>query len=413
MSNGSKLTHVRPGDPLEIGAGTFNAMIDAAKAHRASQHNVGRTTRPDLRQANMVIVKNDSGADVSRYGVLGITGPLFDPTSKPVPFHQEIVMVGDEPDDRYHIGKFVIAQEPIKAGELGHAMIAGVSIVQVLVPDAAAEAFDFVEMIDGESGHLAKSATGTAHVVSMESGYHATTLKWAVISFGNPLPVSISWVKAKFDWENYPGNGSFIFAHPCDDKDGTTVDTDTTLVVRLPRNGRSMDPNLRQDAIFPVILGPDDEYFCAGDYLDEEIGSHKLWYKTMIPAGWALADGTTDPGSLIVTKNFKGRFIVGYDASDTDYDAVGKTGGYAEHGDSENDHNGHDLDHFHGLNGITTLSREAGALSVTGVTPPYQTSSPNWTGDIPDAPGTSDWVGHSDSDNRPKFYTEVVIERVD
>ena len=40
-----------------------------------------------------------------------------------------------------------------------------------------------------------------------------------------------------------------------------------------------------------------------------------------VPDGWKLCDGTEG------TPNLKGRFIVGYDPSDSDYNTVGKTGG--------------------------------------------------------------------------------------
>jgi microcystin-dependent protein len=40
-----------------------------------------------------------------------------------------------------------------------------------------------------------------------------------------------------------------------------------------------------------------------------------------IPTGWLLCDGTNG------TPNLKGKFIVGYDSSSTDYNSVGKTGG--------------------------------------------------------------------------------------
>lgn len=40
-----------------------------------------------------------------------------------------------------------------------------------------------------------------------------------------------------------------------------------------------------------------------------------------IPEGWALCDGSNG------TPNLRGQFIVGYDASDADYNAIGKTGG--------------------------------------------------------------------------------------
>lgn len=40
-----------------------------------------------------------------------------------------------------------------------------------------------------------------------------------------------------------------------------------------------------------------------------------------LPTGWLLCDGTSG------TPNLKGRFIVGYDGADIDYNAIGKTGG--------------------------------------------------------------------------------------
>ena len=54
---------------MEITAGTFNAFVDAARAHQAGRHGLGRTTRPDFRQSNIVVVRNDSGADLDRYKV--------------------------------------------------------------------------------------------------------------------------------------------------------------------------------------------------------------------------------------------------------------------------------------------------------------------------------------------------------
>ncbi|MDE3185291.1 MAG: hypothetical protein KGM16_17905 [Bacteroidota bacterium] len=44
-----------------------------------------------------------------------------------------------------------------------------------------------------------------------------------------------------------------------------------------------------------------------------------------IPWGYALCDGTNG------TPNLSGRFIVGYNATDTDYNAIGKSGGEKQH----------------------------------------------------------------------------------
>ena len=44
-----------------------------------------------------------------------------------------------------------------------------------------------------------------------------------------------------------------------------------------------------------------------------------------IPTGWALCDGTRG------TPNLKGRFVVGYDPSESDYNQIGNNGGEKEH----------------------------------------------------------------------------------
>lgn len=56
-------------------------------------------------------------------------------------------------------------------------------------------------------------------------------------------------------------------------------------------------------------------------------GTVMLWSGLIgsIPTGWLLCDGTSG------TPNLKGRFVVGYDAGDTDYDAQGETGGSKTH----------------------------------------------------------------------------------
>ena len=48
-----------------------------------------------------------------------------------------------------------------------------------------------------------------------------------------------------------------------------------------------------------------------------------------VPDGWALCDGQTANGRT--TPNLKGRFIVGYDPGDSDYNSVGNRGGEKRH----------------------------------------------------------------------------------
>ena len=183
--NGTQLAKVQKGDPLIIKASTFNAFVDAAAAHRRGRFGVGRTITRDAGQSVVVPIKNNSGADRSRYDVLGIDGPLFDPATYPDSYKERVTLKGITPATGTHEGNFAILLEPIASGEIGQAAIAGLSVVQVNVVDADAEAFDFAEIKNATAGYLTKSATGTARVVTIQSG---TGTKWAVISFGHLGP---------------------------------------------------------------------------------------------------------------------------------------------------------------------------------------------------------------------------------
>jgi microcystin-dependent protein len=63
-------------------------------------------------------------------------------------------------------------------------------------------------------------------------------------------------------------------------------------------------------------------------------GAIIMWSGTLAPDGWALCDGgshTKEDGSGSVTvPNLKGRFIVGYNAGDADYNSIGDDGGVGE-----------------------------------------------------------------------------------
>ena len=77
------LNKVNSGDPLKIPATAYNAFVEAALAHRQSQQNVMGGMKPGLpsNALNLVKVRNDSGADVPQYGILGIGGSVFDPAA--------------------------------------------------------------------------------------------------------------------------------------------------------------------------------------------------------------------------------------------------------------------------------------------------------------------------------------------
>lgn len=57
------------------------------------------------------------------------------------------------------------------------------------------------------------------------------------------------------------------------------------------------------------------------------VGGIIMWSGSAIPDGWALCNGQTN--NNIVTPDLSGKFVVGYDPDNADYNTVGNTGGEA------------------------------------------------------------------------------------
>ena len=173
------LIHVKAGDPLDIRAPVWNAFIDAARDHQAREHMIGRTPGPDFRGVP-VLVKNNSGGNLGRYSVLGISGVAFSATDDG--FKQRVVFTGVTPATNSHEGKFAILAAPIDNGDIGPAVVDGSTICQVNVTDTSHK---YAEVASGDSAKLASAEEGSAQILWAESG---TGTKWVIVRLGNEHP---------------------------------------------------------------------------------------------------------------------------------------------------------------------------------------------------------------------------------
>ena len=111
-----------------------------------------------------------------------------------------------------------------------------------------------------------------------------------------------------------------------------------------------------QDGSINVQDGKIKEY--GHDLLPQ--GAIIMWSGNTAPDGWALCDGGSHPkedGSGNVTvPNLKGRFIVGYDPSNADYNTIGNRGG------------SNIMSHTHGVNPPNRTTSAGGAHSHNGIT---------------------------------------------
>jgi|LakMenEpi03Aug12_release.lakeMendotaPanAssembly.Ray.scaffolds.fasta_scaffold165506_3 hypothetical protein len=156
--------YVRPGQRLQIAASQINALNDMMRVKTGFRG--GPQTAPEPAQ-NIVLIKNNSGADVPWLGVLGISGVEISPVGgsltgntdedrKAREFASRPVLTGVAPLSSAHGWSIVIAMEPIASGSMGRAAVGGVFACRVF----AGSAGRYATIKDGDVTQLARSHCG-------------------------------------------------------------------------------------------------------------------------------------------------------------------------------------------------------------------------------------------------------------
>jgi hypothetical protein len=169
-----RLKKVGSGQPLNIPAATFNAFIDAAEYVRRQQQRQTVDPLVNLTTVGIVPIRNSSGADRSRFDVLGITGIVWTPTDNLDGFKNQPVLVGAAPTAT-ELEKFVVLQEPVANGKIGRGLLVGATPVQIDIKDATD---DYADVISGDATKLRSQPYGSAWIAYKESG---TGVKWAFV----------------------------------------------------------------------------------------------------------------------------------------------------------------------------------------------------------------------------------------
>ena len=175
---GDPFRHVRPGQRLEVPAAAYNAFLDAARRERGRMLDTGQDRDADGRKYDVIKVRNASGGDVPRFGVLALTGPIIAPYPEPAEFQAQVAMDGETPvgPDR----PFAILLEPLADGAIGRAVVAG--IVPVRLTTDGPPGLGYAVPIDGSVINLRPAAAGPARIVWTDG-------EWALVHLGLDEPL--------------------------------------------------------------------------------------------------------------------------------------------------------------------------------------------------------------------------------
>ena len=171
---------VQSGSRLDsLSAETWNGFIDAALDFRKRQNGNAAALLAQDYNAGIVRIRNDSGADRRRYEVLGIKNDLVILPSTDSNWTEAPCLKGAVPTAASYLRRFVVCQEPIANGDIGRALIAGVTPVKVKILNTAD---DFCDILDSDATQLVTSCWGAAQILWMDTSGGTGSSKWAYMS---------------------------------------------------------------------------------------------------------------------------------------------------------------------------------------------------------------------------------------
>lgn len=153
-------------------AADWNGLLDDVEALKRS----ARGHRPPER----FFIKNDSGADVDKGGVLGISGLSISPADNEGSFLDTLFFTGVAPTLATYEFNYAVALEPIADGAVGRCALDGLVRVRLNLIDTA----DKYAIVDG-TAVLASHWYGNARIVALEDD-ETLGEQWAVVKLNDP-----------------------------------------------------------------------------------------------------------------------------------------------------------------------------------------------------------------------------------
>ena len=209
------------------------------------------------------------------------------------------------------------------------------------------------------------------------------------------------WGKAKENWTDNDPDCDHVIVYPCDDCDGANPDTSTEVTVLLPSSAEQ-DPNVVADDVVAYEEAADDTYVCNSDYLDDKIGTVKMWAKESadIPPGWAIMNGSANAAPEGTGIDLTDRFVRAAGEP-------GEEGGEPSH--THDEHSVSDLNHEHPITSATPFDEGTGTSftrvddCTDGAMMPDEDCGGDFWGPLP----------HSSESNDPEYTEMIFIERID
>jgi hypothetical protein len=173
----NEFQYVRSGEPLQIPAATYNAMLDAAQAHR--NRRINHASHGNGFGSLFVSIVNKSGSFLKKFDVVGLDGAAE--TRNLNEFRNRIIFRGVVPQKR-HKGKFAVLQEDASPNMVVRACVYGVT--QAKIRTESNDTVTYCDIQEGVTDHLI-SGGGTEVLWSDETASY----RWGLIRIGGGFKI--------------------------------------------------------------------------------------------------------------------------------------------------------------------------------------------------------------------------------
>ena len=171
---------VRQGEQVVIRASTWNGFVDAANwVKEAKQNSLGVGIKSGI-GGGIVPMKNMEERDYPRFSALVITGVAISPSANEDEFVScPTVFEGQKMTSEREDMPYAILLEPIAAGEIGRAMLLGLTPAKVAIQSTDDQYA--VPKANSDNGALESSETGVARILWKAGG---SGTQWCVLQLG-------------------------------------------------------------------------------------------------------------------------------------------------------------------------------------------------------------------------------------
>lgn len=157
------ITPAVKGADLNIPADDWNEMARATTSVLNAQIEKKKRPVPPLSSEGLVMVRNDTGALVDRYQVVGLGDLVFAPSENLEGFLDRPCFKGVMPAVQ-HLGLFAVAQRACDTNQIGIFKLTGLCPVRVKIID---DGHEYADVVDGSVAEL-RSGSGSARLMYVQ-----------------------------------------------------------------------------------------------------------------------------------------------------------------------------------------------------------------------------------------------------